>query len=450
MLSAKTRSLLIAACGAALATTVWAADELDRTRPGRAEPELTPDAALLGRIAALADNTWLRLGPVKTAGNLSWCGKPAWPNTKRLAVRGPGGRDYCTKMAWAPDRKRALYCGANHRTPHFLNDVWEYDLASNTWACLCAPDPQYPIQGPYPYGPRKTYKPGEKERLLRWVRKHAVYRDGLIQTPRGGPLRPCHTWWGLVYDPRRRRLLWLNPSQGLLFTDEKTLAEGLGIDLVEASFWKKEKAKHGGTFWQFDPFARKWAGVSATQPDRCAAACLEYLPDLETLWYKGDRACHLYDRAKGTWRLLAKRGPPYGTVSAYDPRSRTVVAVDARKTWTFSFADNTWRVVQEKPPIGGRDATCFFYHDPVARRFVLYTQVAPGGLWLYDLAANQWTDARPKGDPPPRKRGHMTGYYDPARNVTVYYDGREVWVYRCKRRARAARAPAAGSAAAPH
>ena len=27
----------------------------------------------------------------------------------------------------------------------------------------------------------------------------------------------------------------------------------------------------------------------------------------------------------------------------------------------------------------------------------------------------------------------LAGYYDPQRNVTVRYNGREVWVYRCQR-----------------
>ena len=27
----------------------------------------------------------------------------------------------------------------------------------------------------------------------------------------------------------------------------------------------------------------------------------------------------------------------------------------------------------------------------------------------------------------------LAGYYDPARNVTVVYSGRDIWVYRSKR-----------------
>jgi hypothetical protein len=43
-------------------------------------------------------------------------------------------------MVWAPERKRALYCGANHGVPHRLNDVWEFDLPSLSWVMLYAPD----------------------------------------------------------------------------------------------------------------------------------------------------------------------------------------------------------------------------------------------------------------------------------------------------------------------
>ena len=82
----------------------------------KVEPAIAPDAALLAKIAALPDNTWLRLGPVKVAGDVSWCGKADWKGTEHLAKVGPTGRDYCNKAVWSPERKRALYCGANHQT----------------------------------------------------------------------------------------------------------------------------------------------------------------------------------------------------------------------------------------------------------------------------------------------------------------------------------------------
>ena len=40
-----------------------------------------------------------------------------------LHKTGPLARDFTLKMVWALERKRALYCGANHGVPHRLNDV---------------------------------------------------------------------------------------------------------------------------------------------------------------------------------------------------------------------------------------------------------------------------------------------------------------------------------------
>ena len=57
-----------------------------------------------------------------------------------LHKTGPLARDFTLKMVWAPERKRVLFCGANHGVPHRLNDVWEFDLAALTWVMLYAPD----------------------------------------------------------------------------------------------------------------------------------------------------------------------------------------------------------------------------------------------------------------------------------------------------------------------
>jgi hypothetical protein len=98
-------------------------------------PPPAPDKELLARIEDLPDHTWMKLPAIKTAGELKW---PMANNDYRR--RGPMVRDYCNRMVSAPERQRALYCGAGHNV-HPFNDVWEYDLASNTWICLYAPDP---------------------------------------------------------------------------------------------------------------------------------------------------------------------------------------------------------------------------------------------------------------------------------------------------------------------
>jgi hypothetical protein len=408
------RRLIAVSIAVALCSCIFALVCGEQAAAGQVEPQVAADKELLAKIEALPDNTWLRLGPVRTAGDLEWCGKPDWPNTENLAKFGPGGRDYCVKMAWAPERRRALFCGANHQTPHFINDIWEYDLAANTWICLYAPDPQYPAR----------------------LSETAAYKGDLVRTRRGGPLRPCHTWWGLCYDAKRERLLWLDPHQGLIFTDAKRIAEALHIPEAEAKGTQggpKDKKVRGSIIWEFDPAAAKWTGVQVDLPDRCEASCLEYLPDLQTLWYKGYGKTFLYEPDPRAWKQLTNvANVGYAMVSAYDPGTRTMVIVSPSKTYAYAFAGQEWKTVQENPPIGGRESSSIFDYDSAAAFFVLYTQLKPGGLWLYDLAKNEWLDPKPRGDVPPLQAGHMTGYYDPARHVTVLYDGKEVWVYRGK------------------
>lgn len=90
---------------------------------------------------------------------------------------GPTGRDFTIKMAWMPDRKRAFFCGANHGSPHRLNDAWEYDLASNAWVLLYTPD--YNDRGP----------------ITEYDKATLVLNDGWLRTRKGGPAHPGHTWW---------------------------------------------------------------------------------------------------------------------------------------------------------------------------------------------------------------------------------------------------------------
>lgn len=105
------------------------------TPPSTAEPKLAPKSAVLEKLAALKPNHAVLLGKSDVVGEFN--------DTARrydLHRTGPRGRDFTIKVCWAPDRRRALFCGANHGVPHRLNDVWEFDLPSLSWAMLYAPD----------------------------------------------------------------------------------------------------------------------------------------------------------------------------------------------------------------------------------------------------------------------------------------------------------------------
>ncbi|WP_439628308.1 hypothetical protein [Gemmata sp.] len=91
--------------------------------------------AVLKKLAALKPNQAVLLGKADVVGVFNGTAKKY-----DLHRTGPKGCDFTIKMCWAPDRKRGLFCGANHGVPHRLNDVWEFDLPSLSWAMLYAPD----------------------------------------------------------------------------------------------------------------------------------------------------------------------------------------------------------------------------------------------------------------------------------------------------------------------
>lgn len=380
-----------------------------------AKLELPADDALSKRIATLPANTWLKLPPVKTAGDLSWLG----PNSD-YRRQGPRIRDYCNKMVWAPERKRALYCGAGHNI-HLFNDVWEYDLPSNTWICLFAADP-----------------PPHRNRDAAWYRDNVVLRDGVIRTPRNAPLRPAHTWWGLCYDSDRRRLVFWDAHKGLLFTNRKLIASALKID-PQAPLLRGSGSGAGEAWvFEFDPSSRQWMDVLTNAPKAYESSQLEYFSKQKTLWLHSGRT-HVLDAKRERWDSHIEGFNSNGAVSAYDPKSNKVVLVVGSKTLEYDVAKNAWSVTVADGPDTIHIPNGTFCFDTVARKFVLFTNTKGKGesqtgsrMWLYDLKSRTWTNPEPRGGCP-QLRG-VAGYYDVARNVTVIYSNRETWVYRCIKR----------------
>jgi len=389
-------------------------------RPAKVEPVLEPDRELMARIEALPDNTWLKLPPIKTTGDMGVLNRD--PDYKRL---GPFVRDYCNKMVWAPERKRVLYCGGGHNV-HPFNDVWEYDLPSNTWVCLYGADPV----------PPRT-KPGEEDKAVAWYKAHAILKDGSVRTPRGAPLRPCHTWWSLAYDSDKRRMLFLESHKGFFGVDKVSLAKALNIDPKDPLLRGSGSGAGEAWLFSFSPETRQWTEVLTKVPKAYESAYLEYLSGAKTVWWTSGKTYRL-DEATHQWIVYPATGIagfPSGGETAYDAESRKIVAAVNNATFVFSVDTNRWERMQEKAPCRSRVPRSTFCYDSTARRFVLYTHAGgPPKVWLYDLATNEWSDPNPQGETP--KVSNVAGYYDAARNVMVIYSNRETWVYRCKKRAK--------------
>lgn len=381
-------------------------------------------------------------------------------------------RDYSTKMAYAPERQTALYCGASHNTP-VLNDVWEYHLGSNTWHVLYGSDGRMDkIRGNWRVlrGAESMMRRGKplsdeqkakaekaKAELRAWYREHATFEKGYLQTKRGGPLYPSHTWDALTYDPRVRRLLWHPGHDGNL----RWFAEFTGKDYAQL----ERRAKPTTKVWTYEPATGAWAKQVVTRdtpqpPLRGMGATLHYIPDLEksvfyvAVWNVAPAALEMwtFDAKANVWAELRPNGgktvgelvkaglSPMGEVGvAYSPRDKKLVALAKSKAWVYDVVRNEWAFLCEDAATQGFHGRSVFVYDTVADAFVL---VQPGPetesrkrspyiVRELTLARRTWHTVAVNG-PPPRKGTWWppAGYYDPTHNAVVTYNTEEMWVYR--------------------
>jgi hypothetical protein len=401
-------------------------------------PVLEPDPAVTRILGSLEANQSAWLPAKKTRGDFG-----AFMRKHRHHIVGPGLRDYCRKWVWAPDRKRALYCGGNTGVPHKINDVWEYDLASNTWVLLWEPDPDTNFL-------RHVKDPAEvREYLNSFVKVDR--RTGEIMTRRGAPFDPIHTWWGLTYDPEMRALLWVMGNHHL---HEKFLE--LNPELRRLY---KFGALHRMRLWAYYPAENRWQFV----PDRprglkSSPAILEYVPKLGgSLYYSAThRQVAVFDGATRSWRGFRElaptkrefrkmsRYPPNDAVAAWDSLRGMMVVHHGReddpgkpflrRTYHYDPAADRWERVltSRRGPTGNYRMSSMTFDAAAGRCFV-----SADGLWTYSADERKWEPVVPDG---PKAPAGMACYNHEHNVLMVDTGGERVWVYRAQKRA-----PAAGN-----
>jgi hypothetical protein len=396
-------------------TTLALSFPLPLTAEGRAPSDvvLPVNEAALAKIKGLKANQAVLLGQAQVVGEFNDVARK-----NNLHKTGPMGRDFTIKMVWAPERRRALFCGANHGVPHRLNDVWEFDLASLSWVLLYAPD------NPRDYtGIGKDYSDVE-------------FKDGVLITRRGGPAVIAHTWWGLTYDPEQKMMLFVNTW----VTDEKKAVEQLGGDPA--------RLYAGPPLWAFSPHTCRWKMLKTDKPYPRApfGGLLEFIPELKgSIWHTNNwqmQATWLYDAKANAWKDLKanakagdfeKQAPAAEQVGYYDPTRKLVIVQRHKETFHFDPKTVTWKKVlsadkdSDQVPFG-HDAYAPMYFDPVSGHGLL-VEFKSNTLWSYDPDKVAWTKLRPDGDRMPEGNKRLA-YFDPAQGVFVILHGTTVWAYR--------------------
>ncbi|MCX7804569.1 MAG: hypothetical protein N3A38_05190 [Planctomycetota bacterium] len=393
---------------------VRAAEPVAGPDANRVAPELAPDPAVTKIIEEIGEGCATALPPARTAGDINDVARKYG-----LDKHGPGARDYCIKMAWMPDRKRAIFYGANHGVPHRLNDVWEYDLPSNTWVCLYGPDANKGHGGDWSDIDRNSEET----------------KAGIIRTKRGGPAIIPHSWWNMTYDHGLKAMI--TPCSWSMSDPEL-------FNLLNAG-------KHKPPFWAFFPEKKRWEpilGAKGDLPGYENARQLEYVPELNgTLWAKSD-GMWLYNSKENTWKRLGRASdykglPEREAVMVYLPDRKLLVAhsiagngvpsagYEGSRTSHYSVEKNEWKTVftgneKNNPPAGFDGGTNFVY-DSAGKVCLLWDAAWTRTLWAYDPETCKWTKLNPKGPPPPAGRDAVLAYYDAARNAFVI-PGK--WIYR--------------------
>jgi hypothetical protein len=376
-----------------------------------AAPVARGDEAVIRRVTSLAPNHGLRLGTARLIGEFNEIARRF-----DLHRTGPRSRDFSKKMVWAPERRRALFAGANHGSPHRLNDVWEFDLAEMTWTLLYAPDNPRTYGG---LGPDAT---------------DVVFRDGVLQTRRGGPAVIGHTWSGLTYDPRTQRMLFMNTWP----IDVDPLVRQVGGDPADRY--------RGPPLWSFNPAARAWAPLktAAPWPKAAVGALLEDAPELDgQIWHLNNwqlRATWLLG-ANHAWNAVASpkvtpgfegNAPGRELVGYHDSKRQLIVAQCRRGTYHFNTQSSRWLCVI--PPDSGylvpdgHDAFTAFCGHPSSGRGLLM-DFRTRNLWSYDPDQAQWALLAPVGDPIPQGK-RMLAYVDRVLGVLAVLNDTEIWVFR--------------------
>jgi hypothetical protein len=291
-------------------------------------------------------------------------------------------------------------------------------------------------------------------------------------------VQPWHTWDGLTYDEKTKRLCWAVLDSDNYKEEKQRVHRNLIRTYAKYSGQDGEKLleqwKPGTSMYMYDLAKGRWTKQLGEGPYpimRGMGGSLNYFPDKDvTVWYACvgntpggyDEGMWAYDAKTNKWTNLligsavrdlvykTKVAPAEELQMAYSASLKKLVAVQKEKTFVYDAVANAWTRATDNP-LFGIDNRSVFSYDSNANAFLLLGK--PGNEWskepwfiaAYDPGTDKWEKLELKGDPIPQDTANypqaFTGYYDTAQNVFVIYNGRNASTYVYRHKAKAAAKP---------
>ncbi len=310
----------------------------------------------------------------------------SWVNLTPASGPAPSARRNASAILDPVENRIVIFGGTTGTAANVLNDVWGFDLDTNTWVNL---------------------------------------------TPAAGPPVPAPRLFpASIYDPFGRQMItWSGQAQGVFFNDVWS------FDL-NANAWSQFTPTGGppniryGVGYTFDPKAR----------DLVTFAGFTNLGRFHDVWRFNDQAETWTDVSPAT-------GPGERCLHAacYDALRHRMIMYAGQNNfgplddvWALDLDTDTWTNLTPASKPSGRYFASMVY-DAANHRATVFggqTLLTPvNDVWVFDLWTNAWTQLSPTGTPPTARFG-SAGIYDGAHDRMIVFGGNDgvvkndVWALR--------------------
>ena len=330
----------------------------------------------------------------------------SWVNLTPGAGPAPSARRNASAILDPIENRMVIFGGTTAGTASVLNDVWGFDLDTNSWINL---------------------------------------------TPAAGPPLPAPRLFpASVYDPfGQQMIMWSGQGPGIFFNDV------WAFDL-NANAWSQFTPSGGppniryGVGYTFDPVAR----------DLVTFAGFTNLGRFHDVWRFNDQSDSWTNVSPGS-------GPGERCLHAacYDAQGHRMIMYAGQNNsgalddlWALDLDTDTWTQLTPAVKPSGRFFASMVY-DAANHRATVFggqtTLALVNEMWVFDLWTNKWTQLSPTGTPPTARFG-SAGVYDAANDRMIVFGGNDgavrndVWAIRdLSDTTTGTRPPGAAGASAP-